>query len=62
MNKYKYWGIIAALAVFLTITGYWAKITHQAYANKILTIGMWLLAVSLSIYIYFKFANLKNKK
>lgn len=61
MNKYKYWGIIAALAVFLTITGYWAKITHQAYANKVVTIGLWALAVSIADYVYFKFVSLKNK-
>jgi hypothetical protein len=62
MNKYKYWGIIAAIAVFLTIVGYWAKITHQSYADKVLTVGMWLLAVSAAVYIYFKFVALKNKK
>ena len=62
MNKYKYWGIIAAIAVFLTIVGYWAKITHQSYADKALTVGMWLLAVSAPVYIYFKFVALKNKK
>ena len=61
MNKYNYWGIIAGIAMFLTIVGYWAKITHQSYAGKVLTVGMWLLAVSAAVYIYFKFVSLKNK-
>jgi hypothetical protein len=62
MNKYKYWGVIAAIAVFLTVVGYWSKITHQSYADKILTIGMWSLAVSAAAYVYFKFSSLKSKK
>ncbi len=62
MNKYKYWGVIAGIAAFLTIVGYWAKITHQSYADKVFTVGMWLLAVSAAVYIYFKFVSLKNKK
>lgn len=62
MNKFKYFGVIAGLALFLSIIGFWAKITHQAYAEKILTIGMWTLAVSGAIYVYFKFSSLKNNK
>ena len=61
MGKYNYWGIIAGIAMFLTIIGYWAKITHQSYADKVLAAGMWLLAVSAAVYIYFKFVSLKNK-
>jgi hypothetical protein len=62
MNKFKCFGVIAGLALFLSIIGFWAKITHQAYADKILTIGMWTLAVSAAIYVYFKFTSLKNNK
>lgn len=36
MNKFNYWGIIAGVATFLTIFGAWAKLTHQAYADKLL--------------------------
>jgi hypothetical protein len=60
MNKYRYWGILAAIATFLTVFGYWAKITHQAYADKLLTIGMWTLAVTAAVYVYFKFVSLKK--
>lgn len=60
MNKYKIWGIIAALSTFLTIFGYWAKITHQAYADKVLAIGMWALAVSGAVYVYLKFSRFKK--
>ena len=60
MNKLKYLGIVAGLATFLTIFGYWAKITHQAYADKILTTGMWMLAVSAAVYIYFRISSPKG--
>jgi hypothetical protein len=60
MNKYKIWGTIAGISTFLTFFGYWAKITHQAYANTILTIGMWSLAISAGVYFYFKFLSLKK--
>ena len=61
MNRYKFFGTIAGLAIFLTIFGYWAKITHQAYADTILTIGMWTLAVCAGVYVYFMFSNFKKK-
>jgi hypothetical protein len=61
MNKYKFWGVAAGIATFLTVVGYWAKITHQAYADKVLTIGMWTLAVTAAVYVYFKFISLKNR-
>ena len=61
MNKFKFFGTISAVAIFLTIFGYWAKITHQSYASTTLTIGMWLLAVCTGIYVYFVFANLVKK-
>ena len=60
MNKFKYLGAIAAIAVFLTIFGYWAKITHQAYADTVFKIGMWTLAAVAAVYMYFKFLSLKK--
>ena len=60
MNKYKYFGAVAAIAVFLAIFGYWAKITHQAYADGVFKIGMWSLAASAAVYVYFKFITLKK--
>ncbi|MEP7255606.1 MAG: hypothetical protein ABI666_07500 [Ferruginibacter sp.] len=61
MNKFRYLGIVAGADTFLTIFGYWAKITHQAYADKILTIGMWTLAISAAVYVYLKVSSLQGK-
>ena len=58
---HKLWGFIAGIAAFLTILGFWAKITHQLYADTILTIGMWALAVCAGVLAYFVFVNLKKK-
>ena len=60
MIKYKLFGVMGGIAVFLTIFGAWAKITHQAYAGKVITIGMWMLAVCGAIYVYLKFTNFKK--
>jgi hypothetical protein len=60
MNKFKYWGVAAGIATFLTIFGAWAKITHQAYADTVFKIGMWSLAGFAAVYVYFKFTALKK--
>jgi hypothetical protein len=60
MNKYKFWGIIAGLSSFLSVFGYWAKVTHKSYADILFAIGMWLLAVSAGVYVYFKFLKFRN--
>jgi hypothetical protein len=52
MNKFKFIGIAAGISTFLIIFGAWAKITHQAYADKVMTIGMWTFAVSAAIWVY----------
>ena len=61
MQPTKYLGILTAIAVFLSIFGYWARITHQAYADKMFTTGMWMLAPCAALYAYFKFRSLGNK-
>lgn len=61
MKKFKFFGAFAGLSVFASIFGYWAKITHQAYADKTFAIGMWSLAVSAGVYAYFMFDNLNKK-
>lgn len=61
MNRFKFFGVLTGLSIFATIFGFWAKLTHQAYADKTLTIGMWSLAVCAGIYGYFMFANLRKK-
>ncbi len=61
MNKYKFWGFVAAIGTFLTVFGAWAKLTHQAYADKILTAGLCLFGISQAVYQYLKFMKLKDK-
>ncbi|WP_462250812.1 GldL-related protein [Ferruginibacter sp.] len=53
--------MVSGIATFVTIFGAWAKLTHQYFADNLLTIGLWTLAISQSVYIYFKFVALKNK-
>jgi hypothetical protein len=60
MNKFKFWGVVAGIATFISIAGYWFKIMHHAYADLLLTIGLWSLAISAGIYFYFKFLSLKK--
>ena len=62
MNFFRYFGIIAAISAALTIFGYWAKITHQSYADKVFTTGMWSLALCAGVYVYIKVSSLRNKK
>lgn len=62
MNKYRIFGVIGGMAIFLTVFGYWAKITHQAYADSLLKIGMWTLAISAGLYVYAKVSRFAKKK
>jgi hypothetical protein len=61
MNKYKFWGSVAAIATLLVVFGAWSKLTHQANADTILTIGLSLFGISQAVYHYLKFMKLKNK-
>lgn len=61
MIKFKTFGVLAGLSVFVTIFGFWAKLTHQAYADNTLKIGMWSLAICAGIYTYFMVINLRKK-
>jgi len=60
MDKYKFWGLILGISIFLSVFGYWAKVTHQSYADKTFRIGMWSLAVTAGVYGYLKFIALKK--
>ena len=61
VNKFKFWGLVAAVATLLTVFGAWSKITHQAYADKLLAMGLCLFGISQAVYHYLKFIKLKNK-
>jgi hypothetical protein len=62
MNKYKFWGMVAAIGTLLVVFGAWKKLVHHAYADEFLTTGLILFAISQSIYWYFKFTSLDKKK
>jgi len=62
MDKYRFWGIVAAVGTLLTVFGAWKKLVHQAYAEEFLTVGLTLFGISQALYWYFKFVSLKNKK
>lgn len=61
MNKYKFWGIVAAISTILTVFGAWAKLTHKSYAADLLTVGLCIFGISQGVYWYFKFLSLENK-
>ena len=61
MNKYNFWAVIAGVAIVVIIFGYWAKITHQPYADITLAIGKWTLAAVGAVLVYFLFTGLKKK-
>ena len=61
MNKYKFWGLMSAMATMLTVFGAWAKLTHQAYADQLLTVGLCVFGISQAVYQYLKFMKVKNK-
>lgn len=62
MNKYKLVGIPAGISAFLIISGLWAKITHQPYADAVLTIGMWMFGACAGVLVYFIFTSHKPGK
>ena len=61
MNKYNLFGIVAVAGILLTTFGAWAKITHQAYADTAITMGMCFDAVGIAALVWFVFMWLKNK-
>lgn len=52
----------AGLFFFLSMFGYWARITHQAYAAAVLKLGLWGLGITLGVYIYFQFEKMGKEK
>jgi hypothetical protein len=62
MNKYNVFGLLAVLGVVSTIFAAWAKITHQAYAEPAMTIGLFLSAIAIASLVWFLFMWLKKKE
>jgi hypothetical protein len=62
MNKYKFFGAIAAIGIFLTFFGYLKKILHAPSADLILTIGLCSAGIGLAAYVWFKFEKIEGKK
>jgi hypothetical protein len=61
MNKYYFFGAIAILGIIGTFFGAWAKITHQAYADMAMAIGLICRAVGLAALVWLLFMWLKKK-
>jgi hypothetical protein len=61
MNKFYVFGMLAVLGVLTTIFAAWAKITHQAYAQPVMTVGLFLSAITLASLVWFLFMWLKKK-
>jgi hypothetical protein len=62
MNKYYLFGTIAVVGILATAFGAWAKITHQAYADMAMTIGLTLRAIGMAALAWLLFMWLKKKK
>jgi hypothetical protein len=62
MNKYRFFGAIAAIGIFLTCFGALQKILHNPSADLILTIGLITAGVGNGAYAWLKFEKLKDKK
>jgi hypothetical protein len=61
MNKYTFFGAIAVIGILGTAFGAWAKITHQAYADTAMTIGLTCRAIGLAALVWLLFMWLKKK-
>jgi hypothetical protein len=53
MNKFYVFGMLAVLGVLTTIFAAWAKITHQGYAQPVMTVGLFLSAITLASLVCF---------
>ncbi len=61
MNKYKFFGAIAAFGIITYAFGVWAKITHQSYSNAVIGIGLILGGIGLAALVWFLFMFLKKR-
>lgn len=62
MNKFHFLGIAIVISIVVTVFGAWAKITHQAYANTVLTIGTVVQAITVAGGAWILAGYLGNKK
>jgi hypothetical protein len=60
-HLYKYLGLACAVAVFITIIGMWARITHKSYAENLFAVGMWFMAICAAVFVYTQISKLSNK-
>jgi hypothetical protein len=61
MSKYNLFGIIAIVGIVTYAFGVWSKITHQAWSNTILGLGLILFTIGVSAFVWFIFMWLKEK-
>jgi hypothetical protein len=61
MNKYYLFGAIAVLGIIGTSFGAWAKITHQAYSDTAMGVGIISQAVGLIALVVLLVLRLQKK-
>jgi len=61
MNKYYFFGTLAVLGIIGVSFGAWAKITHQAYADTAMTIGLICRGIGLAALAWLLFMWLRKK-
>ncbi len=61
MNKYKFFGVVAAGGVFLTCFGAMKKIMHQPSADLLLQIGLITEGIGLAALVWFAFEKVSKK-
>jgi len=61
MNKYRFFGLIAALGIFFTAVGAWMKILHKPNANIFLTVGIWGEGIGVASLVWFIFIRIGRK-
>jgi hypothetical protein len=62
MNKYYLFGSITVVGILATTLGAWAKITHQAWAQMVISLGLLFQGIGLAALVWFLFMWLKRKK
>jgi hypothetical protein len=61
MTRYTFFGILAAAGVLCTVFGAWAKIMHLAFANTLLTIGLFSEGIGITALLWFLFERIGKK-
>ncbi len=61
MNKYYFFGTIAVLGIVGTAFGAWAKITHQAYSDTAMGVGIISQAIGMIALVVLLVLRMQKK-